>query len=52
MSPFGHLLAREYSFVSGSITVQLVSSLTGLDYSKQENMLLFVFSEPPEFNPV
>ena len=32
-------------FAMGSITVPLVSSLTGLDSPKQENILLFVCSK-------
>ena len=31
--------------IGGRITVQLVSSLTRLDLTKKENMLLFVLSE-------
>ena len=38
--------------VGGSITVCLVSSLTRLDLTKYENMLLFVYSEAVESNLV
>ena len=34
--------------IGGSKTVQLVSSLTGLDLTKKENMLLFVCSDAVE----
>ena len=38
-------------FVRGSLTVRLVSSLTGLDTTKEENLLFSVFCEASEFNP-
>ena len=38
--------------VGGRITVRLVSSLTSLDLTQEENMLLFVCSEADESNLV
>ena len=38
-------LYREHSLYGGRITVPLVSSLTRLDWTKEETILLFVFSE-------
>ena len=40
-----------YTF-GGRITVRLVSSLTGLDLTKQENMLFFVYTETTESKSV
>ena len=42
------LLCQLFHFVRGSIIVQLVSSLTGLDLTKQENMSLFGSSKATE----
>ena len=38
--------------IEGRITVWLVSSLTGLPLTKQENMLIFVGTETTESKPV
>ena len=50
-----HWAGEHYSltyFVNGSIAVWLVSSLTGLDSSKQETMLLLKCRKVTEYKPV
>ena len=44
-----YMLYRDSHFVSGSITVQLTSSLTGLKSANQVNFL-FDFMEGPKFH--
>ena len=38
--------------LGGKITAQLISSLTGLDLTKQKNKLSFVYTETAESKPV